>query len=164
MTVWRAGHNVTLLSQHLDHEYYYQGNGIHTRQTVLRYISVSSKTPDWAWGHLFRSPFPIREGTPCTPVTCQALTVTFRTVRRGNTVPWLVDNQSRDLNNELWLVVYLRLTSGLMKSQKRNLRPLPGYSWERVTLEPGYHLSHPLTRCVLKCVKFVSNVTNYIPK
>ena len=26
--------------------------------------------------------------------------------RPGNIGPWLVDNQSRDLNNELWLVVY----------------------------------------------------------
>ena len=24
----------------------------------------------------------------------------------GNTDPWLADNQSRDLNNEFWLVVY----------------------------------------------------------
>ena len=25
----------------------------------------------------------------------------------GKTGPWLADNQSRDLNNELWLAVYL---------------------------------------------------------
>ena len=28
----------------------------------------------------------------------------------GNTAPWLADNQSRDLNNEFWLVVYFVLS------------------------------------------------------
>ena len=28
-------------------------------------------------------------------------------IESGNTGPWLADNQSRDLNIELWLAVYL---------------------------------------------------------
>ena len=46
--------------------------------------------------------------------TLTPTSVNYTTERRsvwtsesGNTTPWLVDNQSRDLDNEFWLVVYL---------------------------------------------------------
>ena len=34
------------------------------------------------------------------------MTVNQESTEPVNTGPWLADNQSRDLNNEFWLVVY----------------------------------------------------------
>ena len=47
-------------------------------------------------------------------------------IEPGNSSPWLADNQSPDLNNEFWLVVYLSVTTILPHPpwhQSRSWRP-----------------------------------------